>query len=343
MVTRINAAELADYLERLYRSVGMTRGGSRSMAATHVEADLRGIPGHGSRLAPDYLAKLRNGHLNVRPRMTALADTAASLALDGDLAPGPVAAGAAVAAAVQRARRSGVGVVTVRGAGHAGALGVHAARAARRGLVGLVAAQTSSASVALYGGSGRPVLGNSALSIAVPGPVPEEPVLVDMATGAMSWGVLHQHARSGRPLPDGCALDERGLPVRDASKASVLLPGGGGRGQGLAIVVELLVGALTGSDPLPSGDAGRGLLCLAIDPGRLGVASHLVSAVHEVGLAVRTPGGARMPGDRAWAHRSHAETHGITIDEADLRRLVDLGTRSVAAPGSWTDHLAARP
>ncbi|MFG2333414.1 Ldh family oxidoreductase [Streptomyces sp. NPDC048604] len=337
MVTRIPAAELTDYLERLYQAVGMAPADSRTMAEAHVEADLRGIPGHGSRLAPNYLAKLRSGRLNPRSRMTVLAESAGCLTLDGDLAPGPLAAARAVRGAVERARRAGVGLVTVRGSGHAGALGVHVTRAARQGLIGVLAAQTSSASVALHGGTGQPVLGNSALSIAVPGPEPEQPVLLDMATAAMSWGAVHQHARTGRLLPEGCALDRDGNQVRDPTEAAALLPGGA-RGQGLAILLELLVGTLTGSSPLPAGQEGRGLLCLAIDPAHLGIAPQLVAGVQEVGHTVRAPGGARMPGDRAWAQRADAVAHGISLDEADLRALVEAGRPAVPAPAGWAIH-----
>ncbi|MFE4829863.1 Ldh family oxidoreductase [Streptomyces sp. NPDC056672] len=327
------AAELTSYLERLYRAAGMSLGGSRTMAEAHVEADLRGIPGHGSRLVPGYLAKLASRALNPRPRMRVLHTSAGCLALEGDLAPGPLAARAAVSAAVLRARQHGTGLVTVSGAGHAGALGVHLTRAARLGLITVLAAQTSSASVALHGGTGRPVLGNSALAIAVPGPDSDEPVVVDMAMGSMSWGSLH--ARAGRPLPPGSAVGRDGRQVSDPAEAVALLPGGGVRGQALAVIVELLVGSLTAGSPLPEGREGRGLLCLALAPSRLGAAAALPSGVRAVSAAVREDGG-RMPGDRAWAHRSDATAHGIPMDDDTLRALVDAGRPAVPAPARWT-------
>ncbi|MER5780178.1 Ldh family oxidoreductase [Streptomyces mobaraensis] len=332
MVTRVPALELADYLERLYRAAGMSRGGARTMAASHVEADLRGIPGHGSRLAPAYLAKLRTGRLNPRPRVTARHEGAVWLALDADLAPGPVAARLAVTASVRRARRHGVGLVCIRRAGHAGALGIAASRAAQRGLVSVLAAPTSSASVALLSGTGTPLLGPAAFAVGVPGPDPGQPVVVDLAAASSSWGRVHQQARTGQDLPEGWALDAAGCPVRDPRQAAVLLPAGE-RGQALAIVLHLLLGALTGTAPLPTGAEGRGLLSLVLDPVLLG-GSGLATAVDEVGRAVREQG-ARMPSDRAWAHRAAARRSGIELDDEDLAALVTAGLPHVRAPRGW--------
>ncbi|MFH9983700.1 Ldh family oxidoreductase [Streptomyces sp. NPDC017179] len=333
MVTRVPAVELTGYLERLYRAAGMTGGGARTMAAAHVEADLRGIPGHGSRLAPSYVARLRSGRLNPRPRITARHDSGACLVVDADLAPGPVAARHAVAACVRRARRHGVGLVCVHRTGHAGALGIAASQAARQGLVSILAAPTSSASVALLGGTGAGLLGNSAFAIAVPGPEPDQPVVVDLAAASSSWGRVHHRARMGQDLPEGCALDAAGRPVRDPAQAAVLLPAGE-RGQALAIVLQLLLGALTGTAPLPGGAEGRGLLSLTLDPVRLGTVD-VAAAVDEISRAVREQG-ARMPGDRAWAHRTAARQDGIELDDDDLAALIAAGHPDVRAPHRWT-------
>jgi LDH2 family malate/lactate/ureidoglycolate dehydrogenase len=341
VVRRIPAGALARYLAGLYRAAGMTGQGSAAMAADQIEADLRGITSHGSRLAPGYLAKLRAGRLNPRPHLGVLADDAGCLALDADLAPGPLAARAAVHAAVIRARGHGVGLVTVRGAGHAGALGVYASRVARRGLIGFVAAQTSSASLALHGGT-RAVLGNSAVAIAIPTAARGRPVLLDTAAAAMSWGRVGQAARAGQLLPPGCALDRHGNATTDPAQAVALLPAGG-RGQALAIVTELLVGPLTASSPLPAGQDGRGLLCLAISPAHLRVAEHLSAGVQQVAYAVRGVGGARMPGDRAWAHRAESTTRGIPLGEEEVCALLTAAESSVRTPPALAGHYDTCP
>lgn len=335
---RIPASEVRGYLRALFRSVGMTREGSWAMADSLIEADLRGLPGHGARLAPGYVAKLRDGRLNPRPELAVVTEAPSAVALEGDLAPGPLAARAAVGTAMLRARGTGAAVVTVRRCGHAGALGVHASRPARQGLICLLAAQTSAASLALHGGSGRAVLGNSAVTVAVPGPDPEHPVLLDLAAGALSWGAVHALGRAGLPLPRGAALDAGGAPTVDPGAAAALLPRGEGAGQGLAVILELLVGALTRSAPLPTGAEGRGLLCLAIDPARLGVARLLHNGVREVSDAVRATGGARMPGDRTWARRDAADGH-IALDDADAAALIAAGRPRIAAPARWEQAL----
>ncbi|WP_073967484.1 Ldh family oxidoreductase [Streptomyces sp. CB02460] len=334
MAIAVLSEELTDYLIRLYLAAGMSRRGARTVAVAQVEADLRGVVGHGSRLAPGYVAKLRSGHLTARPKMTRRSAGAGCLVLDADRAPGALAVKHAVSFAATGARCQGVALVIVRNAGHAGALGVGAAQLGRRGLVGVLAAQTSGPSVAVLGGPGTGLLGNSALAVAVPGPDPHRPVLLDMAAGSMSWGRLHEHARTGRQLPEGCALDQGGQPTRDPERAAVLLPSGE-RAQALVIVLELLVGALTGSPALPCGDEGRGLLCLAIDPARLGTGGQLAAAVAEVALALGEHG-ARLPGQRAWSHHDHAAARGIRLAEPDLAALIAAGDPHVPPPPAWT-------
>ncbi|SEM86429.1 Ldh family oxidoreductase, partial [Streptacidiphilus jiangxiensis] len=244
-----------------------------------------------------------------------------------------VAARHAVAAAANLAQRTGTALVTVRRAGHTGALGIPAGQLARRGLIGLVAAQTSARSVAVLGGPGTALLGNPALAIAVPATSPHPPALVDLAAGSLSWGRVHQYHREQRPLPAGAALDQHGQPTTDPGAAAVLLPPGP-RAQGLAIVLELLVGALTGSAVLPDGSEGRGLLCLAIDPTRLGTADQLTAAVADLAAALAEHG-ARLPGERAFAHRTQAAAHGIPVDRGDLDALIEAGAPAVRPPRTW--------
>jgi len=339
MVTQVAPAALADYLERLYGAAGMSGNAARTMAAAHVEADLRGIPGHGCRLAPVYLAKLRDGRLNPRPLMTARHDTGPCLVMDADLAPGPVAARGAVEASVDRARRHGAGLVVVHRAGHAGALGIPASHVAGQGLVSVLAAPASSASIALLGGTGMPLLGSSALAIAVPGSVPGQPVVLDMAAASTSWGSVHQRARAGLDLPDGCALDATRQPTRDPREAAVLLPAGE-RAQAAAIVLQVLLSML-GDTALPDGAEGRILMSLAIDPARLGLTA-AAATTDAISGAVRG-NGTRMPGDRAWAHRSSALRNGIDMDDGDLATLIAAGHPDIPAPPelTHTDHVTS--
>lgn len=333
---RVDPAELTGYLTALYQDAGTSPRIGRIIAHAQVEADLRGITSHGSRLAPGYAAKLRHGALNPRPRMVVVTDGGAAVSIDADHAPGPVAAHAAMSTCVRRARTFGAAAVTVCQAGHAGALGIYATLAAWRGMVGVLIGQTSAASVALHGDS-QPLLGNTALSVAVPGADWREPVLVDMAMGALSWGAVNQHRAHQDLLPENCALDQHGASTRDPEQAAVLLPFGGIRGQALAIVAELLAGALTGSGALPRGHDGRGLLCLAISPRHLGVGDRLPASVEQVARAVRdrhVPTG-RMPGDRSWAQRAASLTGGITLDVRDVHALIAAGQPGTPAPASW--------
>ncbi|WNV84738.1 Ldh family oxidoreductase [Umezawaea sp. Da 62-37] len=341
MTTRIPARELGRYLIGLYRSAGMSPSAAAGVAAAQVEADLRGLTGHGSRLAPSYLRKLRSGDLNPRPRIRVETERGSCVALlHGDGAPGPLAAGIAVRTAARGCREHGVGLVAARGVGHAGAVGVFASRAARHGLIGIVATQTSAASVALLGGTGLPVLGNCAVAVAVPGPDPRRPVLLDMAMGALSWGTVHHLGRHGQPLPPGVALDRHGHPTVRAGDAAVLL-GDGGRGQALALLTEVLVAAVTGS-PLPrTGQDERGLVCLVIDPGRISRGDDL-AGVARLAHTVRGQG-ARLPGDRAWSHRDAAAASGLALADLDVCALLAAHPTPSWLPLAFAAHRTRCP
>lgn len=341
-MTRIPARELGRFLTGLYRSAGMSPRAAAGVAAAQVEADLRGLTGHGSRLAPSYLRKLRSGELNPRPRIRVETERGVCVALlHGDRAPGPLAAGIAVRTAVRGCREHGVGLVAARGVGHAGAVGVFASRAARHGLIGIVAAQTSAASVALSGGTGLPVLGNSAVAVAVPGPDPRRPVLLDMAAAALSWGSVHQLGRHGQPLPPGVALDRHGHPAIRAGDAAVLLADGG-RGQAFALLTEILVAVVTGS-PLPrTGQDERGLVCLVIDPGRVTPGDDPAAGIARLAHTVRGQG-SRLPGDRAWAHRTTAAASGLALADLDVCALLGAHRTQSWLPPAFVAHRTRCP
>jgi LDH2 family malate/lactate/ureidoglycolate dehydrogenase len=164
-------------------------------------------------------------------------------------------------------------------------------------------------------------------------------VVLDMAAASTSWGNVHQHARNGLSLPDGLALDAAGLRTRDPREAAVLLPASE-RTQAAAIVLQVLLSML-GDTALPDGAEGRLLLSLAIEPTRLGITA-ATATTDTISGAVRG-NGTRMPGDRAWAHRSSALRNGIDMDDGDLARLIAAGYPDIPVPPELThpDHITS--
>lgn len=345
---RVDAPVLRQYVAALYRAAGLARGSAGVVARVQVATDMRGIDTHGTRLAPTYVGKLLAAELAERPVFAVTADADASVVLDAGLAVGPLAGTVAARLAIRRARRYGVGLVAVTRAGHCGAAGSFALLAAEAGMIGVTVAETGRASLAAYG-TAEPVLGNTALAIAVPRPRGRAPLLLDMACGALAWGKVHALARRGLPLPDGAALDRDGVPTTASDRAAVLLPFGAGKGSGLAMVCSVLAGLGAGL-PAPGNRAGRGMLMAAISPDHLNTRIELTDRVEELAAAVAAAspgrgGEARLPGDRAWAARTDAMRHGIALDPHHLSVLITAGQRLglTAAITRLTDRGADEP
>ncbi|MEV0846379.1 Ldh family oxidoreductase [Streptomyces sp. NPDC049954] len=316
-MTRVRTAELATLLTGLYRATGMTRGGARVLAEAHLSAQARGVESHGVRLAPGFLAKLRAGRLVPRPRLCVTRTSSVTAWVRADRAPGPLAAHAAMSLAGARARRHGVGLITVRGMGHVGALGDTIVPLARTGLIGLAVAQTSSPGVALLPHGTEPVLGTTPLAFAAPAGNAREPLLYDGAPAALSWGAVKHARRARTPLPPAGALDGEGRMTRSAKDVAALLPSSP-QAQALALCLELMAGPLTGSEPIPSGKDGRGLLVLAVSPAFLGLNAATVPSAVELLRGAAHAAGARLPGDGSWPHAAaHTDHYDLDDDVLD--------------------------
>ena len=327
---KIDAGVLRDYVRSVYCAAGVPRGSASVVAGVQVDTDLRGVSTHGTRLVATYVSKLLAGSLNRRPAVTLTYDAGSCAALDADRALGPLAGTIAMTLAVRRARRHGAALVIAGNAGHAGAAGSYPLIAADAGMIGVAVCQTGSASVAPYGTS-DPVLGNTALAVALPRG-PARPVLLDMACGSVSWGQAHARRREGARLPDGCALDSYGEPTGDPRHAVTLCTFGGAKGSALAIVVELLASAARGAlTALAADGEGRALWVCAVDPAHLGIDVSLPNRIEEIAQVLgnarvmRAGQPPRLPGDRAWEATSAGMAGGIPLDDDHVRRLTDAG------------------
>src|SRR5262249_7814899 len=130
---------------------------------------------------------------------------------------------------------------------HAGAAGVYAAMALRAGMVGIYAAGSSANHMAPWGGA-EPLVGTNPIAFAIPAGQ-EAPVGLDIATSLASFGKMRDYALKGEPIPEGWAIDRDGKPITDPARATegTLLPIGGHKGSGLALIIGLLAGVLNGA------------------------------------------------------------------------------------------------
>lgn len=208
-----------------------------------LEAELRGHASHGMLRLPRIVERIANGVAN--PETTGVHAWRGSslLDVDGKDGLGPVVAQAALKSICERARQTGVAVAAIRRCNHLGMLAWYADSVARAGQI-LIALTTSEALVHPWGGR-MAMLGTNPIAIGVPArPVP---FVLDMATGLVAMGKIHDHANRDMPIPLGWALDAQGEPTTDpqAAKQGAIAPFGGAKGYGLGLAFEVLVASLT--------------------------------------------------------------------------------------------------
>ena len=287
---------------------------ARCQAEHLVEGDLRGHPSHGLQRLPMLVARIRNGQIDPTTRGRHHWRGDALLQVEGEAGFGPAVAVPAVEAIEERATRQGIALAAIRDANHLGMLAPYVEHLAERGLVG-VAWTTSEALVHPWGGTAA-MVGTNPIAMAIP--TSRDPVVLDLATGAISRGKVLDHANRDEPLPPGSVVDADGRPTTDPHLAvdGAISPFGGPKGYALGVGFELLVAALTasavGDDVVGTLDAdercNKGDVLLAVDPAiATGSAdrSHLDRFVAQLrGVEPTDP--ARpvgVPGDRARATR----------------------------------------
>lgn len=244
--TLVQAPALKRYVETVTRALGMPEADARIMADTLVEADLRSVHTHGVNALTGYSKRLRGGGANPRPDVRVVTETLGVVVVDGDNGMGQVVAHFAMERAIERARATGIGAAAVRNSSHFGAAAYYAAMALEHDMIGF--ATTSAGNrIAPIGGK-TPVVGNNPLAWAIPAGA-EQPILLDMAQSVVAAGKLGMAARKGERIPFGWALDREGKPTDDpaAGQAGLLVPIGGPKGFGLAIVMDVLAGGLSGA------------------------------------------------------------------------------------------------
>ena len=316
------AESLKSFAIALLKAAGAPLDNATIVADALVEADSEGLPSHGLLHLPMYLARIAGGSVDPRATSEIVVDQGARLTIDAGNGLGQVTAEKACDIAIARAETHGLALAAVRKAFHFGAAGRFARRIARAGQIGIVMANTRPMLPAL--GGTEAVIGNNPLAIAVP--TNDEPVVLDFAMSAGALGKIRLAANKGEPIPEGWAQTTDGLPTRDALEAlkGTLLPAAGAKGFGLALMIDLIAGGLSGGgmgeavQPL-YGDMARPYdsanLFLPIRIEGLRPPAEFAAAASGLAGRVRAsrvaPGAApvRIPGDRATEARSHFSGH----------------------------------
>jgi LDH2 family malate/lactate/ureidoglycolate dehydrogenase len=253
---RIGAADLQDFAKNVFIKVGMPSEDAALEAEVLVWANLRGVDSHGVLRIPSYVEMADKGEMNPRPSIRVEKETPATLLVEGDRAFGPVVTVFAMKRVIEKARAVGIGWGLIRNTTHQGAMAYYSLMAAREGMAG-IAIVCSPPNMAPHGARAAGVH-NSPISIAVPAGR-HRPLCLDMATSVAAGGKLMLARDKGVPLPEGWALDQAGNPTTDAKAATILVPAGGAKGSGLAMMFESLTSLMVGNPlliPALTGQAG---------------------------------------------------------------------------------------
>ncbi|GAA3730486.1 Ldh family oxidoreductase [Spinactinospora alkalitolerans] len=272
----VEPAGLEELVRRIFVAAGLSEQDARAVAGHLVLADLRGVDSHGVSRTAIYVTRLRQGLVNPRPRHRTLTETPVSALLDADNGSGIVAAEQAMRAAVGKAAETGIGMASVRNSNHCGMLAHYTGMAAREGLIGF--ATTSAPPAMAPWGAKEAFFGTNPLSYAVPTPAGRPDIVFDMATSHVAKGKIILAGKNGERIPLGWALDSEGRPTHDPASAlrGTMLPLGGAKGSGLALLVDVLSSLLSGAHhgphipPLydnPDRAQGIGHFFLALRPG----------------------------------------------------------------------------
>jgi len=269
--------------------------------------------------------------LDKRPpakRVAVIREDSNSAVIDGCDNNGFVTSVIGVDKAIELARKSGVGIVGVRNTWFSGRLAYYVERAARQDLVAFHTA-SATARVAPYGGI-DPVYGTNPMAFGFPGQ--DGPLIVDIGTSAATWGEMLHRRNSGRALDPEMAVDRLGHPTEDAAAglAGAILPWGGARGGGLALVVQIL-GLLAGGKPIVKQLGEYGFFFLVFDPEMLMPIDEFKARSAELLEAVRAsrPGQdferVRIQGEASAARRAQGLARGtIVIGDKDYAALQAL-------------------
>jgi LDH2 family malate/lactate/ureidoglycolate dehydrogenase len=246
---RVHAsAEAADaFARRLLIAHGVPEADAAIVAACLVSADLRGVDTHGLTRLPGYLDRVRRGLTNPRPVLAPTRVTPVAASLDGQNGFGFVVGTRAMGEAIVMAREFGIGVVSVRRSTHFGMAASYVLQALDAGLISLVFSNASPAMPPW--GARTALLGTNPFAAGAPAGN-HAPFLLDMSPAVAARGKIRRAERRGEKIPLGYALDAEGRPTTDpkAALSGVVLPIGGYKGSGLAMLMDIFGGVISGAN-----------------------------------------------------------------------------------------------
>ncbi len=334
---RIHPDRLRRFSVRVMERCDLSRSQAEETAEVLVAADAWGVFTHGTRQLVPLMNNVRQGAIDAKASPQVISAEGGCALVDGRNAMPMVSSRLAMRTAIGLAREAGAAYAGVRHSNHFGAAGYYAMMAAEAKMIG-IAMSNVDVCMSVPGAAG-PVIGTNPIAYAVPAGR-ENPVFLDIATSVVAVSKVFSAKASGQPIPPGWLVNEEGHSSTDPNdypEHATILPMAGHKGYGIALLIEVLSGVLTGSsflggikrwvddDPLP---ADQGHAFLAIDIERLmplaSFTERMEAMVSEVRSARKAGASGRifLPGEMEWDRRSEAYRNGLALPDFVIENLV---------------------
>jgi LDH2 family malate/lactate/ureidoglycolate dehydrogenase len=324
------------FISSAFQALKVPKSDADLVATLMVQSDLVGADGHGIFRLPSYLKRIRAGGINLNPSIRVERESGATALIHGDNALGHLVMNKAVDLALQKVRQHSVCWIGSHFGNHSGAASVYVRKIAEQGFIGIYMAVGNANHMAPWGGTDL-LLSTNPIAIAVPsGSAPI--VLLDIATTVAAYGKVKVAAQKGEAIPPTWMIDKLGQPLTDPKRSAEgsLLPIGGYKGYGLALMIGLLAGALNNA-AVGKGTidfnvhhdlvTNTGQTMIAVDPSAFGEPAAFIQRVTDfVGDLKRSstlPGVSeiRVPGDGAARTMQQRLAQGIPISSELLHAL----------------------
>lgn len=341
----IDHAKLRLFASAIFQAANVDSDEADVVAESLVESNLCGHDSHGVVRVSEYIGLLEKRELRSGVELQVMTETPALLACDGGLGFGQVHMRRLLKKLVPKARENGVVTGTVRNCGHIGRLAEWVEVLARDGLAGILSVNDNGVlkCVAPPGGI-EPRISTNPLAIGVP--TGNEPLVLDISTSVVANGKIRVAQVSGSECPDGWLLDSEGRPTnnpndRFTDPPGSILPMGGYKGFGLGLLLDVLIGGLSGGQCPPASDGSvecNNVLLVVFDPEQFHgadafrrEADRLIEFVRSSPLQ-HDADAIRLPGDRSAALRKQRIDSGVPIDSGTWSELCRAAAALNVAP-----------
>lgn len=328
--------QLEDYCGRILAAAGLPEEDALLVSSSLIDANLRGVDSHGVSRIPIYVKRLQLGLVNARPDVRVVHETGGALVIDGDNGMGQVVMQRSLELALARVPAARTVSVAVRNSNHYGS-GAYFAKKAAAANTAIFLYGNAPSTMTAWGGRER-FLGTNPYTFCVPAGS-REPMILDMATSVVARGRIILAEQVGEQIPEGWAVDPHGEPTTnpESALAGSVLPFGGPKGYGIALMIEVMAAMFSGAAAGPEiGDLyddldrpqGVGAFFTLHDITAFQPLDHFSRRIEGLFDAIKRSGPpdreVLIPGELEARAAQRNEEHGITVPSAVVAELEKL-------------------